>query len=101
MASESCMLGTPAIYINSQLAGTINAQIGYGLVFQFFNYRGVAEKAIEILLDPDSKIKFHRKRDRLLTETIDLTQLLIWFIENWPESFTHIRSVPDFQKKFN
>lgn len=100
MASESCMLGTPAIYINSQLAGTINAQVRYGLVFQFLNYSGVIEKASEILLDPDSKIKFHRKRDRLLTEAIDLTRLLIWFIESWPESFTLIKSDPDFQKKF-
>lgn len=100
MASESCMLGTPAIYINSQLAGTINAQIRYGLVFQFSNYRGVTEKALEILLDPDSKIKYHMKRDRLLADTLDLTRLLIWFIESWPESLTLIRSDPDFQKKF-
>jgi uncharacterized protein len=100
MASESCMLGTPAIYINSQIAGTINAQVRYGLVFQFFNYKGVTEKALEILLDPESKIKFHRKRDRLLDETIDLTRFLIWFIEGWPESFNIVKSDPDFQKRF-
>ena len=100
MASESCMLGTPAIYINSQRAGTINAQAGYGLIFQFFNYTGVTEKAVEILLDPDSRVKFHRKRERLLAEKIDLTRLLIWFAESWPESFTVVKSDPDFQKKF-
>lgn len=100
MASESCMLGTPAIYINSQMAGTINAQVKCGLVFQFFNFAGVTEKALEILLDPDSKINFHRKRDRLLAEAIDLTQFLIWFIGSWPESFTIVKSDPDFQKKF-
>jgi uncharacterized protein len=100
MASESCMLGTPAIYVNSQIAGTINAQVRYGLVFQFFNYTGVTEKAVEILIDPDFKIKFQRKRERLLAEAIDLTQFLIWFIEGWPESFNIVKSDPDFQKRF-
>jgi hypothetical protein len=100
MASESCMLGTPAIYINSQIAGTINAQTGSGLVFQFLNYTGVTEKALEILLDPDSRVKFHRKRDRFLAEKIDLTRLLIWFIESWPESFALIKADPDFWKRF-
>ena len=100
MASESCMLGTPAIYVNSQTAGTINAQAGYGLVFQFLNYTGVNEKALEILLDPGSKVKFRSKRDRFLADKIDLTRLLIWFIESWPESFALIKADPDFLKRF-
>jgi predicted glycosyltransferase len=48
MASESAILGTPAIYINSMEAGTINEQEKYGLVNHFRNGDGVLEKVKEL-----------------------------------------------------
>lgn len=100
MASESCILGTPAIYMNPQLAGTIKAQEKYGLLFQYKDFRISLEKAREILSDNASRDLFHRKRDQLVSETIDLTSFLVWFIENWPSSFSKMKADPSFQRTF-
>lgn len=100
MASESCILGTPAIYMNPQLAGTISAQERYGLLFQYNDFRQSLEKAVEILSDDTSKSLFHEKREKLLSETIDLTRFLIWFIENWPSGFSIMKADPSFQRTF-
>ncbi|MFZ2338234.1 MAG: DUF354 domain-containing protein, partial [Bacteroidales bacterium] len=56
MASESSILGTPAIYLNPLHAGTISAQENYGLLFQFMDFGKSVEKAKEILTDNDSSI---------------------------------------------
>lgn len=100
MTSECCMLGTPAIYINPQLSGTIDEQIRRGLVFQFLNSEESLNKAREILSDHDSKRKFLQKREKLLKETTDLTRFLVWFIENWPDSYMTMKADPEFEKKF-
>lgn len=100
MASEACVLGVPSIYINPQVAGTINQYVNRGLMFQFYSSKGSVEKAREILNDPESKEKFNRNREKLLSETVDLTQLLVWFTENWPQSFNILKSDPEFQNKF-
>jgi predicted glycosyltransferase len=100
MTSESCMLGTPAIYINPQKAGTISEQVRLELVYQFFTCQGVAEKAREILSDLDSNAKHHLKRDKFISETIDLTGFLVWFIEHWPASFAEMKKDPGYQNNF-
>lgn len=100
MASEACVIGIPSIYINPQVAGTINQYVKRGLMFQFFSFKGSVEKAREIFNDPQTKEKFNRNRAKLLSETVDLTQLLVWFSENWPQSFNILKSDPDFQNRF-
>jgi predicted glycosyltransferase len=100
MASESCILGTPSIYINPIYAGTIRAQEKYGLLFQFMDFGKSLEKAKEILTDRESSEKFHMKRNQMLNETIDLTKFLIWFISDWPASFRRIKADPSFQVNF-
>ena len=50
MASECAVLGTPAIYVNSLTAGSLEEQEKrYGLIFGFRNSNGVIEKGIELL----------------------------------------------------
>ena len=100
MASESTVLGTPAIYMNPLHAGTIRAQEKYGLLFQITDFGQSLEKAIEILADRDSSEKFHMKRSQMLNETIDLTKFLIWFISDWPASFRKIKADPSLQANF-
>lgn len=100
MASESCILGTPAIYLNPQFAGTIEAQKKSGLLFQYAGFSGSLDKARMILSDSNAKAGFRLKRDQLISETVDLTQLMIWFIENWPSSFSKMKTDPSFQKRF-
>jgi uncharacterized protein len=100
MASECAMLGTPAIYINSMEAGTIDDQEENGLLFHFRNFDGVLDRASEILNNPYSKEEFRQKRDKMLTNKIDLTAFLIWFVEKYPESFRIMKKNPDYQYNF-
>jgi predicted glycosyltransferase len=100
MASECAMLGTPAIYVNSIEAGTIDDHEKNGLLFHFRSFDGVLEKAMEIISNPNSRIEFREKRDQMLSDKIDVTGFLIWFMENYPGSFSIMKENPDFQYKF-
>lgn len=85
MASESCVLGTPAIYIDNEGRGYTNEQEKrYGGVFNFTespsDQNASIEKGIEILADPSSKDQWALKRNQLLTEKIDVTEMIVGLI---------------------
>ena len=85
MASECAVLGTPAIYINSMTAGTIEDQQAYGLLKHFPNTERIVQKVDEAIFEfstSDMKIRYNR----MLKERIDLTSYLKWFILNYPQS---------------
>lgn len=80
MATESAVLGTPAIFVSSIRCGyTDEIEADYGLVF---NYSGEnrhersLKKAQEILSSYDPT-KWSEKRDILLNEKIDTTNLIL------------------------
>ena len=94
------MLGTPALYVNSLNAGTLEEQAGYGLLNNYSSPEGVAEKALEILPLKISKDTFRKKRLKLFSDKTDITALAAWFIENYPESFHIMKENPDYQYIF-
>ena len=102
-ASEAAVLGTPSIYVSS-LVGTmgnfIELEETYDLLYSFTDGGAALDKAVEILQDPKSKDKWRIKRDRLLTDKIDVTEFMVWFVENYPESFTEMREHLEVQSKF-
>ncbi len=100
MASECAMIGTPAIYINSMEAGTINEQEKYGLLFHFRNGKGVIEKVEELLNTPDIKQEWQKRRKKMLADKIDVTAFLVWFVENYPDSKVIMKENPDYQYRF-
>jgi len=100
MASEAAMLGTPSIYVNSLDAGYIQEQIRYGLLFMFKSSNGVIDKALEIINDPNSADSFSNRKTLMLSQKIDPTAFMVWFIENYPNSETIMRENPDYQYRF-
>ncbi|SAI89303.1 hypothetical protein MBBA_2462 [Methanoculleus bourgensis] len=99
-ASEAAVLGTPSIYVSS-LVGTmgnfIELEETYDLLYSFTDGGAALDKAVEILQDPKSKDKWRIKRDRLLTDKIDVTEFMVWFVENYPRSFTEMKEHPEAQ----
>lgn len=69
----------------------------YGLLYSFTDGDAALSKAIEILEDPESKEKWRTKRDRLLADKIDVTAFMVWFVENYPRSFTEMKERPEVQ----
>jgi predicted glycosyltransferase len=100
MASECAMLGTPAIYVNTMEAGTIDVQEKEGLLFHFRNFYGVIDKALEIINNPHSKEEFTERRDKMIKNKIDVTAFLIWFVGNYPQSSKTMKEFPGFQERF-
>ena len=100
MASECAMLGTPAIYVNSLTAGTLEEQENYGLIFGYRNADGVLEKALELLRKPNLKQEWQKRREKMLSDKINVTAFMVWFIENYPDSVKIAKEDPNFQLRF-
>jgi predicted glycosyltransferase len=101
MASESAILGTRAVYVNSIERGYVRDQeIRYNLVSNFNNSAGVLEKVGELLHDRDLKIKATRSRLQLLEDNIDLTAFIVWLTDLWPESFRIVKTDPLITDRF-
>ena len=103
MATESAILGTPSIYVSS-LVGTmgnfIELEQKYGLVFNYNDSDKAMNKAVELIKKPNLKEEWRKKREKLLKETIDVTAFMVWFIENYPESFIEMKENPEMQERF-
>ena len=100
MASECACLGTPAIYVNSLTAGTLEEQERYRLLFGFRKSEGVIEKAIELLNTPNLKQELQQRRQKMLSDKIDVTAFMVWFVENYPESAKIMKENPEYQYNF-
>jgi hypothetical protein len=37
----------------------------------------------------------------MLSEKIDVTAFLVWFVQHWPESFSIMKQNPDYQNRFS
>ena len=100
MASECAMLGTPAIYINTITAGTIQEQEKGGLLYRYSNAKGVMKKALDIIQTPNIKTEYKNKQKNILSSKIDVTAFLVWFINNYPKSADIMKDNPDYQYNF-
>ncbi len=104
MASESAVLGTPAIFLNQNWFGSTDEEADYGLLFKYKSYKVDQEmaikKAAELLANPKTKKITEKKRELFLKSKIDVTAFLVWFIENYPGSYKIMKDDPDYQYRF-
>ena len=100
MASECVMLGTPAIYFNSINAGTIIDQVNYGMLYHYNSYEDVLKKSEQLLNKTNLKEEWKIKHQKMLSDKIDMTAFLVWFVEGYPETAATIKANPDFQNHF-
>ncbi|BAI60851.1 conserved hypothetical protein [Methanocella paludicola SANAE] len=87
-ASESAVLGTHAIYVNTlRLGYTDEEETKYGLVYNFSDKktmdRQAFSKAMELLQNNNLRSEGKAKREKLLRDKIDVTAFLMNFIENY------------------
>lgn len=104
MASESAVLGTPAIYLDKVGRGYTDEEEKYGLVYNFKNdivsQTMAIDQGLKLLNYPLIKEKTQEKRKKFLIDKIDPTAFLVWFIENYPASAKVIKENPDYQYNF-
>jgi predicted glycosyltransferase len=86
MASESVLLGTPAIYISSIETAFHKMLAEKGLLYDFRNFPGVQEKAVELISNDKIENKHKQKLQAFLADKIDVTAFMVWFVEHYPKS---------------
>ena len=100
MATESTLLGTPAVHMEAilfhgKVTTVAEAQHGvqndlvnkYKLSYTFADQYQALDKALEILQDESAKENLKKKVEKLLNEKIDVTKFMTDFIERYPESY--------------
>ena len=93
-ATEAAILGIPSVFVSS-LAGTMGnfeeLEKKYGLMYSFSDPKTALKKALQLLEDTNLKLKWQKKKKKLLSEKIDVTKFITEFIEKYPESFYEYR----------
>ena len=105
MSVEASMLGVPSIRFSS-FSGRIsvleelehNYQLTFGLNPN--NSELLLTKLKELLSIQNLKEIFHNRRSKMLSDKIDVTAFLVWFIENYPKSKIIMNKNPDYQNNF-
>ena len=100
MASEAACLGVPAIYVNSLDAGVFNEEESYGLLRSFRNTEGVIEEAINILSNIKTKEIYKGRLDKFLEKQVNVTNLIYWFLCNYPDSLDVLKKDNNYQANF-
>jgi len=97
-ASEAALLGTPAVYINKLSMGYINEEKKAALLFQTTKYEEIETHIGNIL--KQNKSLFTQRLANLLSKQINITNFLVWFVENYPSSISQLKTNPNVQQQF-
>lgn len=107
MANEAAMLGVPSIRFNDfvgekQIGVLEEMESRYGLTYGIASSEDQAllNKISELLEMSNLRSEFQSRRQKMLSEKIDVSSFLTWFIENYPESKRIMQENPDYQYRF-
>lgn len=105
MTSEAAILGTPAFRCNTlvgQLAVIEELEHRYQLAYGFKpeQFSHMKETISELLSTPDLKLIWQKRQAHYLSEKIDVTAFLVWFIEHYPESEQIVLTQPTYPLTF-
>ena len=96
MATEAAVLGTPSIYISSlasKMGNFVELEEEYGMVFVFKDVEPAIGKVAKLLQQPNLKQDWAQKRERLLTDKINVTKFMMDFVENYPYSLKRCKAL--------
>lgn len=105
MTSEAAVMGIPAIRSNS-LVGKISyleeEEHKYGLTFGYKpdEIDRMFGKIDELLKMPNLKEEWQKRKQKMLSDKIDVTAFLVWFVENYPQSHQIMKENSDYQYNF-
>ncbi len=105
MSVEASMLGVPSLRFSS-FAGRISVleelehkyQLTFGIPVE--KPEMLIEKTEELLSEKNLSEIFKERREKMLSEKINVTDFLGWFIENYPKSKQIMQENPDYQLNF-
>lgn len=102
MATETAILGTPSIVVNSSVKhlGVFEHISKFGNLFYFDEENSAIQKVQELLGSNDLNITSLHNAEQYIKKSINLTNFMVWFIENYPDSFVSMKKNPNNQNNF-
>ena len=90
VTTEAAVLGIPVVRVSpfvgsDDMGNFLELEERYGLLYNFREVEPGIQKAIELLSRDDAKAEWQKKREKMLAEKIDPTQLMIDIIVNYAE----------------
>jgi uncharacterized protein len=83
MATESAVLGTPAVLVNTLPAGVFDEFRKHDLLKQTADTDDALRLCLDWLADPDGKARAQERRDAYLADRVDVTQLIVETLEKY------------------
>jgi predicted glycosyltransferase len=105
MSSEAAILGVPSFRL-SDFSGRISVMEEKGVKYQSMksyktsDFSHLVIDVKELFASSDYRELFETRRQKMLSEKIDLTEFMIWLFENYPKSVDIMKENPDYQYKF-
>ncbi len=102
MATEAAVLGTTAIMVNSSAKyfGVFEYISKFGNLHYYDQENEAIEKIEDLLSSNDFKKSSIRNAREYMRQNINLTDFMVWFIENYPVSYEILKKNPDYQYNF-
>lgn len=105
MIAEAAILGTPAIRFSDfvgKLSYLEELEHKYGLTYgiKTSEPEKLLYKVDKLLAIQNLKDEWHKRRMKMLSEKIDVTAFMVWFIENYPQSVKIMKENPAYQYRF-
>ncbi len=95
-AAEAAVLGVPAVLINSLRMGYCLELQRFGLLYRFDRFTEKAcAKIEELASSADPRARFAENHRRFLSQAIDVSAFMAWFIERFPASADEWRANPE------
>ena len=105
MATEAAIIGTPSLKCNT-FAGKLSVpnelEGKYNICYAYLpkNFNHLLEKVEELLKKDDLEKIWKKRMNKLLENKIDVTDFMVWFIENYPKSVLKLKENPEYQNNF-
>ncbi len=102
MATEAAYLGTHAIVLNSasQEFGVFDWFSNFETFYIAKDFNDLLNKEKTLLDTTDLTLKAEAALKEIKQVEISLTNFLVWFIENYPESAKIMKENPEYQYRF-
>ncbi len=104
MATEAAILGTPTIVVHpkSRVYGYfVEMHDSYHMNYLFKQYEPqIKQIALNIANQTNIKCKYKEKSLKIINDKINMTEFMVWFINNYPESYNIMKEKPETQFKF-
>lgn len=102
MATESVFLGTHSIVLNSASSnfGVFDRLSKYKTFMIAKDFEDLLNTATNLIKQDNLSYEGKKTSSTIIDNCINLTDLMVWFVENYPESHTILKENSDYQNRF-